>query len=77
MLNKILFAFRMIFPGKPHFTADDIPDLSGKVVIVTGANTGEDQQVVHNDSTYMLRNRHRERESQSMSHLNNLEILIL
>jgi retinol dehydrogenase-12 len=28
------------FPPKPKFTADDIPDLSGKVTIVTGANTG-------------------------------------
>lgn len=27
-------------PPKPTFTVKDIPDLSGKVVIVTGANTG-------------------------------------
>jgi retinol dehydrogenase-12 len=29
-----------LFPPKPKFTVDDIPDLSGKVIIVTGANTG-------------------------------------
>lgn len=29
-----------IFPPKSNFTADDIPDLAGKVVVVTGANTG-------------------------------------
>jgi retinol dehydrogenase 12 len=28
------------FPPKPKFTSDNIPDLSGRVVIVTGANTG-------------------------------------
>jgi hypothetical protein len=32
--------FSQSFPPKPHFTVDDIPDLSGKVIIVTGANTG-------------------------------------
>lgn len=41
-LSKILLPFRLLFPGKPHFSADDIvPDLTDKVVIVTGANTGE------------------------------------
>jgi hypothetical protein len=28
------------FPPKSDFTVDDIPDLTGKVVIVTGANSG-------------------------------------
>lgn len=32
--------FKEIFPGKPQWTAADIPDLSGKVVCVTGGNTG-------------------------------------
>ncbi|KAI9697554.1 MAG: hypothetical protein M1820_007753 [Bogoriella megaspora] len=28
------------FPSKPSFTETDLPDLSGKVYVVTGANTG-------------------------------------
>jgi retinol dehydrogenase-12 len=28
------------FPPKPKYAVTDIPDLSGKVMIVTGANTG-------------------------------------
>lgn len=28
------------FPPQSKFTPDDIPDLFGKVIIVTGANTG-------------------------------------
>ena len=29
-----------MFPPKTKFTVHDIPDLSGQVIIVTGANTG-------------------------------------
>lgn len=29
-----------LFPGKPTFTEDDIPDQSGKVFMVTGGNAG-------------------------------------
>lgn len=32
--------FTDAIPPKPKFTADDVPDLAGKVVIVTGGNTG-------------------------------------
>ena len=32
--------FTQYFPPAPLFAVDDIPDLSGKVMIVTGANTG-------------------------------------
>ena len=32
--------FTQAFPPPSLFAVDDIPDLSGKVMIVTGANTG-------------------------------------
>ena len=32
--------FNQSFPPASLFAVDDIPDLSGKVMIVTGANTG-------------------------------------
>ena len=33
-------AFRTAFPGASKFSTDDIPDLKGKVIIVTGGNAG-------------------------------------
>lgn len=29
-----------LFPGRPKFTAADVPDMSGKVVLVTGGTAG-------------------------------------
>lgn len=34
------------FPPKAQFTADDVPDLSGQVVIVTGGNGGVGKETV-------------------------------
>ncbi|KIM76634.1 hypothetical protein PILCRDRAFT_643196 [Piloderma croceum F 1598] len=37
----IIYSFlQQSFPSKPTWSASDIPDLSGKVIIVTGGNTG-------------------------------------
>ena len=38
-------AFSQIFPPAPQFTENNIPDLSGKVIIVTGASSGVGEQV--------------------------------
>ena len=50
-MQPLSVTFKELFPGKPHWTAEDIPDLTGKVrpffnffnvqvVCVTGGNSG-------------------------------------
>ncbi|KAJ6591511.1 hypothetical protein DFH09DRAFT_1137201 [Mycena vulgaris] len=46
------------FPPKTKFTAEDVPDLSGKVCIVTGGNSGVGKETIrvllnHNAKVYM------------------------
>lgn len=47
-----------LFPPKPGFTEDDVPDLRGKVYIVTGGNTGVGKALIqilyaHHATVYM------------------------
>ncbi|KAF3480464.1 short-chain dehydrogenase [Arthroderma uncinatum] len=47
------------FPGKPEFTEKDVPDLKGKVAIVTGSNTGLGKEITQmlyskNAKVYMM-----------------------
>lgn len=41
MFDGILTYLADLFPPKPTFKVEDIPDLTGKVIIVTGANSGQ------------------------------------
>ena len=39
-MGIIASLFSQIFPPQSKFNLEEIPDLTGKVIIVTGANTG-------------------------------------
>ncbi|KAI5863278.1 short-chain dehydrogenase [Durotheca rogersii] len=39
-MSVYLWALRQLFPGTPTYTEQHIPDLAGRVYLVTGANTG-------------------------------------
>jgi len=41
VMGLVLSIISESFPPKSKFNVEDIPDLSGKVIIVTGANSGQ------------------------------------
>lgn len=40
MSEKRIGSFSQLFPPKPTWTAENVPDQAGKVVIITGGNSG-------------------------------------
>jgi len=40
MSNKPIGYLSLLFPPKPTWTAEDVPDQTGKTVIITGGNNG-------------------------------------
>ncbi|KAJ7366093.1 NAD-binding protein [Mycena albidolilacea] len=57
-MGVLISSIRQAFPPKSTFTVDDIPDLSGQVIIVTGANSGVGKETVkallqHNAKVYL------------------------
>ncbi|KAH8981077.1 NAD(P)-binding protein [Lactarius akahatsu] len=74
-MGSTLSALQQSFPPKPTWGVDDIPDLTGKVVLVTGGNAGVGKETVkqllaHNAKVYLAA-RSAQRANEAIAELKN------
>src|SRR6266550_560995 len=58
-------SLRECFPPTSQFSVDDVPDLTGKTVLITGANTGESSTRTCLSAYRRQKTRHWQRNCQS------------
>ncbi|KAF7303833.1 NAD(P)-binding protein [Mycena indigotica] len=71
--NTLALIQQSFFCGRPKWSADDMPDLTGRVIIVTGGNSGIGKETVkallqHNAKVYMA-SRNPQKASQAIDEL--------
>lgn len=70
---SLLTVLKSVFPGKPSWSANQLPDLSGKVVLVTGGNAGIGKetvkQLLRKNATVYLATRSQERAERAIEEL--------
>lgn len=54
-MGIVLSQFQQTFPPKPSWSTSDIPDLTGKVVLITGGNASPDNTDVHGGAQELIK----------------------